>query len=326
MLAHIPRNGDPEDTVMLTLSLLLLSDASAQETGEAPDTAPEEVAQMPASWDLLDIPGQVQPDQPNWDLELLYHEHNYKEGLAETDRQLAASPGDVELIWHKVRFMFEIAEVVDRTDTSMDKEAWYEKMGVIAEEGLAIDPDHAHLLFAKGIALGRLGTTRGVLASLGMASPIEQSWTQCMESDYRYRSIAGEEMLPCDCAHALGIFYRLVPDSWIVDMISGTRGSLTKSLEMHEWAAQCKPNDLSMEKELGVTQLCLGQKNDDQAMITAGRANLLHLRSLPATTPSDEQDQTHAQSLLLSPGLACGYSRDGQQDLDEAKLKEQAPK
>ncbi|MFT5685341.1 MAG: hypothetical protein ACI8RZ_006292 [Myxococcota bacterium] len=296
----------------MNLPLLLLSAASAQDS-------------TPSSWDLQDIPGQVRPDEPYWELELLYHEHRYKEGLALTDQMLATSPDDAELGWHKVRFMFEIAERLDRTDTSMDKEAWYEEMASVADAALVRDPDHAHLLFGRGVSMGRLGTTRGVLASLGMAGPIEQSWTQCMESDYRYRSIAGEEMLPCDCAHALGMFYRLVPDSWVVDLIAGTRGSLEKSLEMHQWANSCKPNDISNEKELGVTQLCLGQKNNDTPMITAGRTNLLHLSSLPVRTPSDTTDQDHARKLLLDPGLACEYSRDGQQDLDEDKLKEQAP-
>jgi hypothetical protein len=295
-------------------SILLLSAASAQD-GEDSST-----------WDLQDIPGQVRPGDPYWELELLYHQHRYKEGLARTEQMIAANPNDLELVWHQVRFMFEVGERLERTDTSMNKEAWYAKMAEISEAGLARDPDHAHLLFGKGVSMGRLGTTRGVLASLSMATPIEEAWTQCMESDYRYRSIAGEEMLPCDCAHALGIFYRLVPDSWIVDLISGTRGSLEKSLEMQQWANSCKPDDISIKKELGVSQLCLGQKRKDNAMITAGRANLLQVGNLPVRTPSDATDQTHARRLLLDPTLACEYSRDGQQDLDEAKLQEQAPK
>jgi hypothetical protein len=304
----------------VNLTLLFISAALAEEV----DAASE--AQQPASsWDLQDTPGQVRPGGLHWELELLYHEHRYEEGLERTDALIAANPDDLELVWHKVRFMFEVGERLERTDTSMDKESWYQSMATISEAGLAKDPDHAHLLFGKGVAMGRLGTTRGVLASLGMATPIEQAWTQCMESDYRYRSIAGEEMLPCDCAHALGMFYRLVPDSWIVELISGTRGSLQKSMEMQEWANQCKPDDISIEKELGVSQLCLGQKKDDTEMITAGRANLLHLATLQARTPSDTTDQEHARKLLLDPKLACEYSRDGQQDLDEAKLKEQAP-
>ena len=288
--------------------LLLISAASAQDV----DTS---------TWDLLDIPGQVQQDDPYWELELLYHQHRYKDGLARTKELRVESPDDVELAWHQIR----VAERLERTDTSMDKEAWYQEMATLAEAALAQDPDHAHLLFGKGVAMGRLGTTRGVLASLSMAGPIEQSWTQCMQSDHRYRSIAGEEMLPCDCAHALGMFYRLVPDSWVVDLIAGTRGSLEKSLEMQQWANTCKPNDISIEKELGVSQLCLGQKKNDNQMVTDGRTNLLHLGSLPVQTPSDTTDQDHARKLLLDPTLACEYSRDGQQDLDEEKLKEQAP-
>jgi hypothetical protein len=297
----------------VTLTLLLLAAVSAQEVDSS-------------TWDLQDTPGQVRPDDPYWDLELLYHQHRYLEGVEAVKKKLAENPNDVELLWHQVRFMFESGEQVSRTDASMDKEALYEEMAEISRRGLAIDPDHGHLQFALGVSLGRLGTTRGVLASLSMATPIEQTWTACKESDYRYRSIAGEEMLPCDCAHAIGIFYRLVPDSWIVELISGPRGSLQKSLENHEWANQCKADDISMLKELAVTQLCIGQNEDNNDLIIAGRANLLKIGALPASAPSDHTDQRHARQLLLEPKLACGYSRDGQQDLDDAKLQEQAPR
>jgi hypothetical protein len=278
------------------------------------------------SFDLLEIPGQVRHGDPYWDLEMLYHQHRYDDGLAMVDELLAASPGDPELYWHKVRFMFEVVERVDRTDTGIDKMSWYEEMLAVAEAGLLLAPDHGHLLFGKGVALGRYGTTKGVLSSLSLAKPIESSWQRCADSDYRYRSLAGEEMLPCDCLHTLGIFYRLVPDSWVVDLIAGTRGSLDKSLEYNQRADSCKPDDISIEKELGVTQICLGQKRRDESLVTAGRAHLLHLGSLPVRTPSDEIDQAHARQILFDPSLACGYSRDGQQDLDQEKLEAQAPR
>ncbi len=298
------------------LTLCLLAPLFAQDAALEPS-----LQAQPESWDLRDVKGQVRPGDPYWELELLYHQSQYQEGLARTEELLAASPEDVELIWHKVRFMFEIAERLDRTDTGIDKEAWYAEMLAVADQGLALSPGHPHLLFGKGVALGRYGTTRGVLSSLSLATTIEDSWQQCSASDYSYRSIGGEEVLPCDCMHALGIFYRLVPDSWIVELIAGTRGSLEKSLEQHLLANACNPDDISNKKELAVTQLCLGNKNDDQEMIIAARANLLSLQTLTPNSPSAVTDQAHARLLLSDPSLACGYSRDGQQDVDDSKLE-----
>ena len=64
---------------------------------------------------------------PHHDLEVLYHEARYDEGLAETDKRLAVAP-DKDLYWMKARFLYEIGERWQRTDQNVDKEAWYEGM------------------------------------------------------------------------------------------------------------------------------------------------------------------------------------------------------
>ena len=86
---------------------------------------------------------------------------------------------------------------------------------------------------AMGVAIGRDGTHRGVLASLFNAKRLEDIWLDAADDDFLYASINGEERIPCDVWHGLGIFYRLVPDSWIVKLLAGTKGSLDKSLEFH---------------------------------------------------------------------------------------------
>lgn len=263
---------------------------------------------------------------PHYDLEVLYTEDKYDEGLALAEARLAENPDDAELYWHVVRFMFEIAERYSRSDTTLDKEAHYRRMAEIADQGLAIAPDHAHLLFGKGIALGRLGTTRGVLSSLFLADDVEQAWLAVAASDYRYTSLGGEEQLPCDAYLTLGIFYRLVPDSWIVQALAGTRGSLDKSIENAKLADQCSPGRILIHKELGVAQLCQGTKTGDQALISAGMGALSKVTARVPDDPTDVIDIKHAAMLMNDPKLACGYSRDGQQDLDEKKLEQQSKK
>ena len=317
----------------MTLTLLALalaqdteatdSAADTQAADTAADTASvEEPVEEPDPWaNLPDIPGQVRPDNSIWELELLYHNEQFGEGLSRTDQMITADPKNADLYWHAARFKFEIAEGFQRTDKSIDKEQWYTEMLAYAETGLKIDPDNAHLLFAKGIALGRLGTTRGVLASLFTAQPIEQAWTDCANSSYRYRSIAGEEQLPCDCDLTLGIFYRLVPDSWLVDMIAGTSGDLDKSLAHHQKADSCKPRDIGIMKEMGATQLCIGEKEGDAQSTARGRATLQSALTIAPQTPNERIDVGHMRMLLNDPGLACEYSRDGQQNLDESQLE-----
>ena len=42
---------------------------------------------------------------------------------------------------------------------------------------------------------------------------------------------------------------------------------------------------------------------------------------IPPGAPTDLTDVKHARMLIADPSLACEYSRDGQQDLDEAQLE-----
>jgi hypothetical protein len=271
-------------------------------------------------------PGLVNEATPHYDLEVLYDQGKVDEGLKEAKAQLAQHPEDLDLYWHAARFMFEVGERFDRNDKSIDKVDWYEEMIGIFEAGLARDPTNAHLLFGYGIAKGRLGTTRGVLASLFMAKDVEAAWLAAAQSSYRYSSIRGQEQLPCDAHLCLGIFYRLVPDSFIVEMLGGTRGSLEKSLAELERSDRCGPDRIGTLKELGVSQLCKGEKSKDEALVVAGRATLLRARALAPEGDTDVTDLRHIDMLLANPKLACGYSRDGQQDLDEKKLEAQAPK
>jgi hypothetical protein len=135
-----------------------------------------------------------------------------------------------------------------------------------------------------------------------------------------YSSLDRNEMLPCDALLTLGIFYRLLPDWWIVQVVAGTRGNLDRSLEMLERADRCGPDRIGTLKELGVTRLCIGTTRQDDAALKTGRGALERVRALDPEGRTDEIDRRHAAMLLAEPSLACAYSRDGQQKLDRASL------
>ncbi len=267
-------------------------------------------------------PGQVKPDNLHWDLELLYFHSQWQEGLDLSRARLAENPDDADLYWHVARFLFEMGEQVDRNDPTVDKVDLYRQMIEVSEAGLERFPDHAHLQFAVGIGKGRLGTTRGVLKSLSLLKDVEAAWSHAASSDYVYRSIDGGEQLPCDAQLTLGIFYRLVPDSWIVKVLAGTRGDLQRSQRSLEAANACSPGDIGILKELGVTHLCIADREDDAVHLGLGRQFLEQSLRQPARGDStDMVDHQHIGMLLEDPSLACGYSRDGQQETDAKALR-----
>jgi hypothetical protein len=299
--------------------LALMAISSLAQTAPDPAPVPAEepsVSETPP----IRFDGQVTPQSAHYDLEQLYAANRFQDGLDETRSKIESSPNDADLYWHAARFMFEIAETFDRKDASIDRVAFYEEMLGLANTGLELAPSDPHIRFARGVAAGRLGTTRGVLSSLWSAKGIEQDWLFTANSDFIYASINGAEQLPCDANHALGIFYRLVPDSFIVQVLAGTRGSLTQSEAFLTRANDACPHRIATMKELAVTKICrAGKKND--ALRDEGKDLIRAYLKLPAEDEKDRIDHRHGQALLDTPSIACGYSRDGQQDLDTRKLE-----
>lgn len=280
------------------------------------------LATLPIVASAEDIPAPS-PTDPHYDLEVLYHDRDFDTGLKLAKEQLAAHPDDTDLYWHVVRFMFEMGEKIPRTDKSFDKLAWYQEMIDLSNAGLAKKPGDPHLLFARGLSLGRYGTTRGVLSSLFLVDDVESDWLAAVNSGYSYRSLGNEEVMPCDVEDGLGIFYRLVPDSWIVEKLTGTKGDLAKSVDWLKKSDACMPGRIPVVKELGVAEICYGQRHDDEASVHQGMATLARAAGMAPSGPNDKVDLGHIAMLLGDPSQACAYSRDGQQDLDEKRLAKQ---
>lgn len=293
-------------------------DLPAETDVEAEDVAPAPPApRAPGTG-----PGKVGPHSNHWDLEQMYTNGDVDEGLRIAKERQAANPEDIDLYWHIARFIFEVGERHERDSAEIDKKALYKEMIAWSEEGLEIAPGDPHLTYAYGIAKARLGTTRGVLASLWMAKDIERAWTVVADSGYEYESINRGEHLPCDAHLVLGIFYRVVPDWWIVKLLSGTRGDLDKALEYLEYANTCSPDRINVKKELGVGQICFGMNREMPEFVEMGRKTLEETLLLTPDGDTDFIDFKHIPKILENPEMACEYSRDGQQDLDRESLEE----
>ncbi|TNE87012.1 MAG: hypothetical protein EP330_20600 [Deltaproteobacteria bacterium] len=310
-----PADPSPEDTAAGAVTEAETPEEPAPAEPAGPPT-PEELAPWAPAFE-----GRVTVDSPHYDLEILYFQEKNEEGLAEARKRMAANPDDVVPYWMAARFIYEIGERFERDDTSIDKVAHYQEMVDIAEAGLKLDPKNPHLLFAQGIGHGRLGTTKGVLSSLFRAKTVEQAWVATTKSGMEYAAIGNKEYVPCDAHQALAIFYRLVPDWWIIGVIAGTRGDLQKSVDHGKAAVTCGPKLIRGYKEYGVSQICFGQKKKDEAMVASGLATLKEAQSFTPRSNTDRIDLKHLQMLIDDPDLACEYSRDGQQDLDESKLE-----
>lgn len=294
--------------VTTELSLCLLASASVAQTDAPvlPTTIAPEAGKDGAPADPL-----ATVRHP--DLERLFGEGKAKEGLRIAKARLAKDPDDVELYIHTFRFLFDEGERIGEAESKSKREARYKEMLKLVETGLKLAPGHPRLLWGKGIALARLGTTRGVIGSLGNAKKIVTAWEAVIKSGYRYQSPGAREVLPCDAYLALSIIYRLVPDLWVMGAMSGVRGDLDKSLRYAKKSDRCHPGRIQAEKELGVVQLCLGKERNKPELVESGKQALQKVLNRKPVNNIDRLDLRHAEQLMEDPSLACGYSRDGQQ-------------
>ena len=254
------------------------------------------------------------------DLEELYSKGEAAQGLRVARARLAEHPDDPELYLHAARFIFELAEQSPNLSDAQ-REKRYTEMKRLLNKGLKLAPGHPRFLFGIAIARARLATTRGVLRSLSGAKDVEGLLLKVANANYRYQSLHDEEVLPCDAQVALGILYRLLPDWWGISLVAGTRGDLQKSLALLKKSDRCAGGRHHVIKELGVTELCLGQTDGDEKLIAAGKRDLKRVIALPADRRVERIDVAHAKRLLKDPSLACGYSRDKQQERSKEALE-----
>lgn len=235
---------------------------------------------------------------------------------AKLDQRLSAAPDDVEAMWRRARNIYSKGELLaEQGVPASERLKMYEEMEGLMKAGLGKHPGHGALLHWYGTAMGRKATAKGVLSSLFMADDIEDAWLSAASAGYTYRSANNTSSLPGDVYFALGQFYRLCPDWAVVKLLTGTKGDIDKSIEWLRKGVQDSPQRLEVQKELGVSLLCKAERDDDAAAANEGRQWLEKAAALPTQKKTDEVDKRQIPVILSKASEACGYSRDGWQDV-----------
>lgn len=216
--------------------------------------------------------------------------------------------------WKVSRNYWRFAESLPG-DAKAQRLPWFERADAWASRGLAVDPACAECMLWKFGAMGRIGTTRGVLSSLGMAPEMRDLLERAIALEPRYRDDASNSTLG-NLHYAGAVFYRVVPESIWLDWLVGVRGDIARSLAMIRRAAEIDRDRIDYRVELGAVLLCYAERRRDDAARAEARAVLMQVPELPRQLSTDRIDLEHARTLLDRPSLACGYSRDGWIDLE----------
>lgn len=242
----------------------------------------------------------------------------YDDSIAACSRAIAANPKDIEAMWRKARSIYSKGEIMAANGASAETRIkMYSEVTALGEAILKIDPGHGEGLHWKGAGLGRTATAKGILSSLFMADDIEDAWLAAVKDDYRYRAVDATSAFPADTYYALGQYYRLLPDSGVVKLITGTRGDIDKAISWLRKGVSDSPQRVEMLKELGVSLLCKAEREGDAAALEEGKKWLNKAAALPNAKGTDKVDKAQIPVILSRQSEACGYSRDGWQDLSD---------
>ena len=236
--------------------------------------------------------------------------------LTTLEAYLKTNANDPEAIWRKARSMYERGEVTAATMTAEQRIPAYEEISALGKRAAELAPGYGPALHWQGTGLGRKGTAQGVFQSLWLADDIEDIWLTALK-DTKTVYVAADQgsSWPGDTYYALGQFYRLVPDWALVQLLVGTKGDIDKSISYHRKAMKQTPNRVEIAKELGVSLLCKGTRDGDSAATTEGRVWLGKAAAMPSVKRTDTIDKEQIPVILQREADACGYSRDGWEDL-----------
>jgi hypothetical protein len=200
----------------------------------------------------------------------------------------------------------------------------YDEMVAVTDTCLARDAKNADCWHWRATALGRRGTTVGILTAARQADDIEAAWLKALALNPT-TALPNGDKTSTNIRYGLTAFYRMVPDSFFMKMFTGTRGDKKKAVKYAREMAKAQPYRLEIEKELAVALVCYGNEEDDAASAKEGLALMQAIvdgkfdaHDLRLT---DDLDKAQIKDMIAKPSLACAYSRDGYQDLDESKLK-----
>ncbi len=230
-----------------------------------------------------------------------------------------AHPDDADALWRLARSLYEKGELMSaqgRPDS--ERLPLYAEAQALAKHAQEVAPADGLGYLWEGVALGRVATSKGILSQLFTADDIERLWLKALTTGTRYTSSTGNSTFPGDVYNALGQFYRLCPDWAAMKWIAGTRGDIDKSVEYQRKLVQSEPQRIEALKELGVSLICKGNKQDDEAAKAEGRQWLQKALAIPARGPVERIDHAQIPNILVREADACEYSRDGYEDTSES--------
>ena len=237
---------------------------------------------------------------------------------------LKTNPNHPDICWEISQNFYDMGERMDIKKDKAGKMAMYQQAEQWAMRGYKQNPNLADNSFWMAVAHSQQAQPRGIASTLindrTLAKRIETYYLKAASAkEFHFKTANSNTVASAN--FALGQFYRKIPDSAIVGMLMGTRGDIEKSVKYGRVAVKMFPANIEYNKELGVSLLCRGDRNDDPKSTAEGKAVLNGVLKMKPEDALDRTDLADSRRLLADPSLACGYSRVQQEEVSDSSFK-----
>jgi hypothetical protein len=178
-----------------------------------------------------------------------------------------------------------------------------------ADRGLQLDPRCGECCFYKYAGMGRVAIAHGILSSMSWLGQIASTLEHCMQIPPSFAHQPWDQELG-NLYFAAATFYRMLPDSRMLELSVGVRGDPQRSLELARRAVSISNRRVDYNVGLAVALLCVGEDEGRDDFVAEGRSVLRRVPELEDLIPTDPIDRAAARRLLEQPEHACAYSRD----------------
>ena len=242
-----------------------------------------------------------------------------------TETVLKSNPKWVDGYWILGSTAFQLGSSYnEEKDLPLAREIFV-KAQKATETCLKIDPNQALCKLFLGSAIGSIGSIDGILSSLKNAKTVEKLWMEVLNSGVNYHFYPSITMQG-SVRYGLGMFYRLVPDMWLINWLFDVRGSLDKSIKLHREGIAIDGTNACSDIMIAVSLVCKAKGKKKTAIGKEG----FELLQKAASNPSDNINMklciNDAQKIIKEPSKACGYTTTKQQDVSEEAAERQNKK
>jgi hypothetical protein len=218
---------------------------------------------------------------------------------------LKTHPQWIDGMWISASVTYDLASALQSPADETRVRALISTGQTKTEKCLQANPKHIICKQYLGAMLGKKASLDGIMESIKEARHIEEHWLAVTKQVENY-SFGPKGSVQGSVRYALGMFYRLVPQSSMVSWLFKVKGDLDKSIALHRQALELDPPSPCKKLMLAASLLCKGGATFKSAEGQEAAGHIKDIESLSVLTNENKLCKEIAPRLQATPSLSCG--------------------